>query len=260
MHHKGDRPLRGLEVLGHVGIEVVLAVEHRAAHDLAVGGEARHDDGLDGLLVGHGQRARHAQADGAHVGVGLVVVAEPAAAEHLGLERGELGMHLEADDGLPVAQDLGEPPHRSSPPLPAKAGATTPSMSHARSSARAKVSSRASAKPGPCSCAPMGSPDSRPQTDRNADAAVADDIVGDGVDVGQVECRWVRYLAVLPGNGGARRHQNGIYLLKGTLVVSRDERAHLLGCKVVPVVDAAGEQVGTQHLAALGLGTKAMRT
>ena len=53
VHGKGDRTLRGLEVLGHIGIEVVLAVEHRVALDLAVGRETCLDDALDGALVGH---------------------------------------------------------------------------------------------------------------------------------------------------------------------------------------------------------------
>ena len=108
VHGERDRALRGLEVLCHVGIEVVLAVEHRVLLDLAVRGQARHDDGLDGAAVGHGQGARHAQAHGADVGVRLVVVRQAAVAEHLCVERGELGVHLEADDGLPVLEDLGE--------------------------------------------------------------------------------------------------------------------------------------------------------
>ena len=94
VHGKGDRTLRGLEVLGHVGIEVVLAIEHRVALDLAVGGETCLDDTLDGALVGHRQGAGQAQAHRAHVGVGLVIVAELAVAEHLGIECGELGMDL----------------------------------------------------------------------------------------------------------------------------------------------------------------------
>ena len=94
VHGKGDRTLRGLEVLGHIGIEVVFAVEHRVALNLAVGGETGLDDALDCLLVGHRQGAGQAQAHRTHVGVGLVIVAELAAAEHLGIECGELGMDL----------------------------------------------------------------------------------------------------------------------------------------------------------------------
>ena len=147
VHGKGDRTLRGLEVLGHIGIEVVLAVEHRVALDLAVGGETGLDDALDGALVGHRQGAGQAQAHRAHVGVGLVIVAELAVAEHLGIECGELGMDLQADHGLPILQDLGKLLHYSSPPFPAKSGATesagapVAASAKPRSRARANVSS-----------------------------------------------------------------------------------------------------------------------
>ena len=147
VHGKGDRTLRGLEVLGHIGIEVVLAVEHRVALDLAVGGQTRLDDALDGALVGHRQGAGQAQAHRAHVGVGLVIVAELAVAEHLGIECGELGMDLQADHGLPILQDLGKLLHYSSPPFPAKSGATesagapVAASAKPRSRARANVSS-----------------------------------------------------------------------------------------------------------------------
>ena len=147
VHGKGDRTLRGLEVLGHIGIEVVLAVEHRVALDLAVGGETGLDDTLDGALVGHRQGAGQAQAHRAHVGVGLVIVAELAVAKHLGIECGELGMDLQADHGLPILQDLGKLLHYSSPPFPAKSGATesagapVAASAKLRSRARANVSS-----------------------------------------------------------------------------------------------------------------------
>ena len=151
VHAEGDGTLRGLEVLGHVGIEVVLAVEHGVLLDLAVGCQARHDDGLDGTAVGHGQRTGHAQADGAHVGVGRVVVGEAAVAEHLGVQSRELGVDLQADDGLPVLQDLLELLHWSSPPFPANAGATAPAASKPRSMARANCRSERSLKAGPWS-------------------------------------------------------------------------------------------------------------
>ena len=147
VHGKGDRTLRGLEVLGHIGIEVVLAVEHRVALDLAVGGEAGLNDALDGALVGHRQGAGQAQTHRTHVGVGLVIVAELAVAEHLGIECGELGMNLQADHGLPILQDLGKLLHYSSPPFPAKSGATesagapVAASAKPRSRARANVSS-----------------------------------------------------------------------------------------------------------------------
>ncbi len=110
-HAEGDGALRGLEVLGHVRIEIVLTVEHRVLHDLAVGGQTSQNDGLNGRAVGHGQSTGHAQAHRAHVGVGLVVVRKAAAAEHLGVERGELGVDLEADDRLPVLENVSDVPH-----------------------------------------------------------------------------------------------------------------------------------------------------
>ena len=60
MHAEGHRTLRGLEVLGHVGIEVVLAVEHAVPHDLAIRGEAGLHDGLNRPAVGHRKGARQA--------------------------------------------------------------------------------------------------------------------------------------------------------------------------------------------------------
>ncbi len=87
VHGRSDGTLRGLEVLGHIGIDSSACGRTSSALDLAVGGQTRHDDALDGALVGHRQGAGQAQAHRAHVGVGLVVVAELAVAEHLGIER-----------------------------------------------------------------------------------------------------------------------------------------------------------------------------
>ena len=143
VHGKGNRTLRGLEVLGHIGIEVVLAVEHRVALDLAVGGETGLDDALDGALVGHRQGAGQSQAHRAHIGVGLVIVAEFAVAEHLGIECGELGMDLQADHGLPILQDLGKLLHYSSPPFPAKSGATESAGAPVAASAKPRSRARA---------------------------------------------------------------------------------------------------------------------
>ena len=162
VHAEGDGALRGLEVLGHIRIEVVLPVEHAVLHDLAVRSQARFHDGADSLAVGHRQRAGQAQAHRAHVGVRLVLMAELAATKHLGVERGELGMDLETDHGLPVLQDLGELLHARSPPFPAKPGATesagAPSApANPRSTARANMSRSRSLKAGPCSCTETGS-------------------------------------------------------------------------------------------------------
>ena len=117
-HAKRDGALGGLEVLGHVGVHVVLAVEHRMLLDVAVGGQAREHDRLDGGLVGHRQRAGQPQAHRAGVGVGSCAELQLAAAEHLGLERGQLGVDLQADDRLPILQDLFELLHGYSPAFP----------------------------------------------------------------------------------------------------------------------------------------------
>ena len=125
-HAERHRPLRGLEVLRHVGVHVVLAVEHAAALDVAVRGEARQHDGLDGRLVRHGQGTRKPQAHGAGVRVRRRAELQLAAAEHLRLERRQLRVDLQADDGLPIPQHLFEHAHATHPPFrprrPAPAG------------------------------------------------------------------------------------------------------------------------------------------
>ena len=114
-HAERHGALRGLVVLRHVGVHVRFTVEHRVLLDVAVRGQARQHDGLDGRAVRHGQRARHPQAHGARVRVRLGAELQLAAAEHLGVERGELGMDLQADDGLPILEHLFELPHGYSP-------------------------------------------------------------------------------------------------------------------------------------------------
>ena len=90
-------------------------------------GQARHHDGLNGRAVGHRQRARHAQAHRADVGVGRVVVRVLAVAEHLGLERGELGVDLKANDGSSQSfRTSASFFTRAHPPPPANSGATAP--------------------------------------------------------------------------------------------------------------------------------------
>ena len=121
VHAESHRALGGLEVLGHVRVEVVLAVEHAALHNLAAGGQAGQHDALDGGLVRRWQRSGHAQADRADVGVWLGAKLHGAGAEHLGVEGGKLGMDFQADDGLPIPQ-YGLQLFHSSPPLMAVAG------------------------------------------------------------------------------------------------------------------------------------------
>ena len=66
----GQVVLADLKVLGHVGIEVVLAVERRR-RDRAVQRRADRHRQLDRAHVEHRQRARQSQADRADVRVGL---------------------------------------------------------------------------------------------------------------------------------------------------------------------------------------------
>ena len=53
----------------------------------------------DGLLVEHGKRAGHGEANGTHVGVWLGAEEIRAGAENLGFGE-KLHVHFEADDGL----------------------------------------------------------------------------------------------------------------------------------------------------------------
>ena len=219
-------------------------------------------------LVRHGQRARQAQAHGTRVRVGLGAELQLAAAEHLGLERGELGVDLEADDGLPVLQHLFELPHvthlplrpapgrprrrpvaqtvllaRTAPaglparaelawwtppracPIRCEAGqidsrerrrprpgcrrrasvGSTPSRKagatgagpYAVSSAAATRSMFSSLNCGETSCTPTGRPRVGAQARRQAHAAVARDVDGDGEHVGQVHVGRIAHLAEL---------------------------------------------------------------
>lgn len=99
---RGERPieLRDLVALGQVGVEVVLAGEHRlvvhraSQRERGAGGEG------DGARVEHGQCARQAEAQRAGVRVRRFTERGRAAAEDLaaGLE---LAVDLEADDEFP---------------------------------------------------------------------------------------------------------------------------------------------------------------
>ena len=93
--------LADLVRLRHVGVEVVLAVEH-ARLDRAVERQADAHRQLDGLPVEHRQRAGQAERHRVDVGVRLVAEAVRAGREQLRRRR-QLDVHLEADDELPVA-------------------------------------------------------------------------------------------------------------------------------------------------------------
>ena len=123
-HAERHRTLRGLEVLGHVRVHVVLAVEHAVLLDVAVRGQASKHDGLNSGLVRHGQSARKAQAHRAGVRVRVGAELKLAAAEHLRVQRGQLGMDLQADDRFPILQHFFELTHYSTTFPSAKFGAT----------------------------------------------------------------------------------------------------------------------------------------
>ncbi len=72
-------------------------------------------------------------------------------------------MDLEADHGLPIPQNVGELLHASSPPFPAKSGATDAWAAAPRSTAAANVSRSRSLKAGPTSWAETGRPEVAPR-------------------------------------------------------------------------------------------------
>ena len=105
-----DRPLahdrlvvlRDLVALRQVRIEVVLPREDRAVVDLRLQAEPGADRLPDAFLVDDRQHARHRRVDEAHMAVRRAAESRRRAGEKLRL-RGDLGMHLHADDDLPVA-------------------------------------------------------------------------------------------------------------------------------------------------------------
>ena len=101
-HAECDRTLRDLEVLRHIGIHIVLAVEHRTLLDVAIRSQARQHDRFDRRLVGHGQRTRESEANRTGMRIRGSSEFELATAEHLGLERGQFSMNLKTDDRFPI--------------------------------------------------------------------------------------------------------------------------------------------------------------
>ena len=91
--------------LGHVGVEVVLAVK-RAGLNGAVERKANTHREFYGVTVEHRQRTGQAKRDRIDVGVRLVAETVGAGAEQLG-GGGQLYVNLEAHDELPaIDQDL----------------------------------------------------------------------------------------------------------------------------------------------------------
>ena len=94
--------LADLIALRQVGIEIVLAVEHRLQIDLRLQAEAGADRLPHAFLVDHRQHAGHRRIDQRDVRVGLAAERGRGAGEQLRL-RGHLRMDLHADDDFPVA-------------------------------------------------------------------------------------------------------------------------------------------------------------
>ena len=92
--------LTDLIALGQVGIVILLAIPLGELGDLAIERHGRAAAEQEGFAIHHRQCARHADADGAGLGVGGRAEFRAAAAEELGA-REELHMHFQADhDGI----------------------------------------------------------------------------------------------------------------------------------------------------------------
>ena len=97
--------LRGLVILRHVRVEVVLPGHAAPLGDLAVEGQTDADGRLDGVAVDGRHRSGKTQADRADVGVGILLGVRGTSAEHLGRRR-QLDVDLESDDRLVVSHHL----------------------------------------------------------------------------------------------------------------------------------------------------------
>ena len=101
--------LTDLICLGHVGIEVVLAVE-RARPNRAVQCQTDAHRQLDGLAIQHRQCPRKTERDRVDVGVRLVAEAIRTRREQL-RHRGQFDVDFEADNQLPIAGETVERAH-----------------------------------------------------------------------------------------------------------------------------------------------------
>src|SRR5207245_2951741 len=100
--HQWRLVLADLITRRQIGIEIVLAVEHRFQIDPRLEPEAGADRLLDALLVDYRQHAGHRRIDQRHVGIGLAAERGRRAGKEF-RARGHLGMDLHADDHLPIA-------------------------------------------------------------------------------------------------------------------------------------------------------------
>ena len=94
--------LADLVALRQVGIEIVLAVEHRLQIDLGLQPQPGAHGLAHALLVDHRQHAGHGGVDQRDVAVGRAAEFGRGAGKQLRLG-GDLGMDFHADDDFPVA-------------------------------------------------------------------------------------------------------------------------------------------------------------
>ena len=99
--------LGGLEVFGHVRIEVVLPREPAPRRDPAPERQTNTNRGFDSFRVDHGKRARQAEAHGTGLGVRFRPELGGAAAEHLRF-RVEFDVNLQPKRRVVVLDDLVE--------------------------------------------------------------------------------------------------------------------------------------------------------
>src|SRR3989338_10349521 len=92
--------LADLVALGQVGIEIILAREHRARRDMGAGGEAKPDRALHRALVQHRQHAGQSEAHRIRLRVRLRAERGRGAAEDLAIGR-ELRVYFQPDDDFP---------------------------------------------------------------------------------------------------------------------------------------------------------------
>ena len=235
-----DVVLGDLVALGEVGIEVVLAVEDRPRGDLAAERQPHHQPEVDGLGVGHRQRAGQPEADRAGARVRLLAEAQRAAAEHLRARR-ELHVDLEADHRL----------------VRRHARAPEPSKPIACSSACAASRMRFSLNAGPASWKRGRQPAGEAVRDR--DRRDPGQRHRHRAEVVQVHRQRIGGLgAELERDARRGRRDDEVDVRPRVGEVARDQRADLLGAAVVGVVVAARQRVGAEHDAALDLGAEAL--
>src|SRR5471032_371752 len=164
--------LADLVRLRQVGIEVVLAVEHRALGNRAVKCDAELDALLDRTPVRDRQRAWERQADRAGLRVRLATGPVRTAAEHL-RARLQRDVDLEPDHRLPARSARLRRVYAAH-----RKRSGTKSNSSARSSACPTLKSVFSPNCGPTSWRPTGSPAERPHgIERPGNPAMHDGIV-----------------------------------------------------------------------------------